>query len=166
MRKTIACADCRVEFTYEHEKGPTRQRCDECRARRKSETDRAKSARYRERDPERAREQYNRYNRKRLADPEFLRKKREDHDRRVYGIEPEHLQAMRDSQGDRCAICKGERCGPGDRLHVDHDHVTGKVRALLCSRCNTMIGLAGDDPARLSAAAAYIRRHRKEASDG
>ena len=76
-------------------------------------------------------------------------------------MEPVELLVMREAQGDRCAICKGERCGPGDRLHIDHDHVTGKVRALLCSRCNTMIGLAGDDPARLTAAAAYIRRHRR-----
>jgi hypothetical protein len=122
--------------------------------------------RFRERHPERAREQMNRYNRKRLADPEHLRRKREDAMRHRYGLEPEQIQAMRDVQGDLCAICRRVHIGRGDRLHIDHDHVTGKVRGLLCMRCNTMIGLADDDLDRLRAAAAYIRKHRKEADRG
>ena len=81
--------------------------------------------------------------------------------RRMYGLEPEQIQAMRDAQGDLCAICKRVHVGRGDRLHIDHDHVTGKIRGLLCANCNTMLGLAGDDLDRLRAAAAYIRRHRR-----
>lgn len=44
-------------------------------------------------------------------------------------------------------------------LNVDHDHTTNKVRALLCQNCNAMIGLGGDNPDRLRAAAAYLAHH-------
>jgi hypothetical protein len=45
-------------------------------------------------------------------------------------------------------------------LHVDHDHITGRVRALLCSGCNTGIGHLQDDPDVLRRAADYIEQHR------
>lgn len=149
MPISLTCLRCQDEFVHDAQGGRRPDRCPPCRQEHAREQRRIISARWRQANPERNREQQNRSNRKRLADPEHLRWKREDHDRRKYGIEPEQLRAMRDAQGDRCAICKGERCGPGDRLHIDHDHVTGQVRGLLCGRCNTLIGLAGDDPDRL-----------------
>lgn len=65
---------------------------------------------------------------------------------------------MLEAQNHRCAICGGERTGPGTRLHIDHCHKTGKVRGLLCSKCNTVIGLAGEDPVRLMNAALYLEK--------
>jgi hypothetical protein len=58
------------------------------------------------------------------------------------------------AQGGVCAVC-GK---PPDRyrLCVDHDHETGKVRALLCHSCNRALGYAGDDPRRLRALAEYL----------
>ena len=158
MKKTLTCIDCRVEFAYEHLRGPTRQRCDNCRAKRNAETAREKARRYRERDPERAREQWNRSNRKRLADPEHLRWKREDAMMRAYGLTMADFEALLAQQGGTCAICGGGRSGPGSRFHVDHCHATGRVRGLLCGNCNTAIGLLGDDPERAEKAAAYLRR--------
>jgi recombination endonuclease VII len=62
------------------------------------------------------------------------------------------------AQNGVCAICGGP---PKIRsLNVDHDHVTGKVRDLLCATCNAGIGGLRDDPVLMRKAAAYIERHR------
>lgn len=57
-------------------------------------------------------------------------------------------------QCGRCAIC-GEA---PQRLCIDHDHKTGQLRGLLCSRCNSGIGLLDDNPDILLIAARYIER--------
>ena len=75
---------------------------------------------------------------------------------RKFGMTKADYDAMAKRQGQKCLICK--RRSKKRRLSVDHDHATGKVRGLLCSRCNTMLGHAGDDPAILEAGVAYLRR--------
>lgn len=87
---------------------------------------------------------------------------------RRYGLTVEQWQAMVTAQDNRCAIC-GNPPNPGTgpatkRLHVDHDHVTGRNRDLLCNTCNYGIGQFKDDPALLRAAADYIDRHREGSS--
>jgi hypothetical protein len=42
-------------------------------------------------------------------------------------------------------------------LAIDHDHVTGDIRGLLCHACNVALGLLNDDPELLEAAAGYLR---------
>lgn len=59
-------------------------------------------------------------------------------------------------QNYTCAICHRELQELEHGLVVDHDHVTGKVRALLCGNCNTALGLLGDDVARIHRAAEYV----------
>jgi hypothetical protein len=61
------------------------------------------------------------------------------------------------SQAGRCAICN---CIP-KRLCLDHDHDTGYVRALLCSKCNAGLGMFGDDPRLMVAAIEYLNKHTK-----
>jgi hypothetical protein len=77
---------------------------------------------------------------------------------RQYGLEPGEWNTMLEAQGGACAICKGT--GPGKRLVlcVDHDHVTGVTRALLCHRCNSGLGMFKDNPELLEAAATYLRK--------
>jgi len=84
---------------------------------------------------------------------------------RRYGLTVDTWQAMVERQGDCCAIC-GSPPNPGtgpatQRLHIDHDHVTGRNRALLCNNCNRGLGYFKDDPVLLRAAADYIDRYRE-----
>lgn len=98
-------------------------------------------------------------------DPERRRRINLTQNLRQYGLTVEQFEAMREAQGNRCAICgsppdpNGVRAS--SRLHVDHDHLTKRVRELLCSRCNQGIGYFKDDPAMFMAAADYINKHRE-----
>jgi hypothetical protein len=74
-----------------------------------------------------------------------------------FGLSVVGLAAIVEQQGGRCAICRCALQG-GRRQHVDHDHVTGMVRGVLCSRCNTAIGQLCDDPVVIARAAEYVRR--------
>ena len=79
-----------------------------------------------------------------------------------YGITAEQYEEMNRLQGGRCLICgqaeRGTRRGIPKTLAVDHDHDTGEIRGLLCSKCNTAIGLLDDDPKRARAVARYLDR--------
>ena len=79
--------------------------------------------------------------------------------RETYGIGNDGVEELLDRQGGTCAICGTDDSGSRE-WHVDHDHVSLKIRGILCSRCNTAIGLMNDDPQRLKGAADYIWRHR------
>lgn len=79
-----------------------------------------------------------------------------------------HIQAeqkYRDllaKQGDLCALCRRPEkskavSGAMKSLSVDHCHTTGRVRGLLCDRCNRGIGLLGDDPERLAKVIEYLQ---------
>lgn len=79
-----------------------------------------------------------------------------------YGLDEGAYQRMVRMQRGRCAICRGnDPKRPDGKWAVDHDHVTGQVRGLLCSKCNTGIGQLRDDPEIIAAAARYVRKHRQ-----
>ena len=75
---------------------------------------------------------------------------------RRYGITAAEADVMLERQRRVCAIC---RVAPA--AHVDHDHRTGAVRALLCFNCNGGLGQFRDDPILLRFAAAYVELHRE-----
>ena len=78
-----------------------------------------------------------------------------------FGVSAEEVADILLSQNGRCAICRAkEPSGSGDWA-IDHDHVTGQVRGLLCSRCNLAIGLLQDDPKVIAAALRYVERNRQ-----
>jgi len=77
--------------------------------------------------------------------------------RRSYGITLEEYDVMYEQQKGVCAICSLPQTGRAERLCVDHNHETGKVRGLLCSHCNRGIGLLKDDYRILNRAASYLR---------
>lgn len=102
-----------------------------------------------------------RLNRERVErDPEKYRvMQKRNHLRKKYGLSLEEYQELFDRQGGRCAICREGPDGAGRKyghLNVDHDHDTGLVRGLLCSRCNTALGLLRDDLEIVYAAEAYL----------
>lgn len=158
MIKTLTCVDCRVEFTYDHRKGPTRQRCDTCTAQRKKQTDSAKAQRWRQADPDRYRKQAVAQHERRKAQPGYRQYHRERNLWYNYRLTPAELDAMVAAQGGVCAICGGGPNGPGSRLHIDHCHDSKKVRGLLCGKCNTAVGLLDDDPMRAEQLARYLRQ--------
>lgn len=69
----------------------------------------------------------------------------------LYGLSRRKFDKLAVQQEHKCAICR-----KAGKLCVDHDHGSGAVRGLLCSRCNAGIGLLGDDAGRLLTAARYV----------
>ena len=74
-----------------------------------------------------------------------------------YGMTIEKKDVMLAAQNNKCAICKDELVGK--KLHVDHCHTTGKIRAILCHHCNTGLGLFKDSAELLAKAAKYLKKH-------
>ncbi|MDA3624270.1 endonuclease VII domain-containing protein [Saccharopolyspora sp. WRP15-2] len=78
---------------------------------------------------------------------------------RRYGLTVAEMDQLLTSQSS-CGICPYVFSDDDSRfLHIDHDHVTGKVRGVLCQWCNLLLGHAREDPVILRAAASYLERH-------
>lgn len=73
--------------------------------------------------------------------------------RTEYGLTLVQYNAIRTKQRNRCAICRKSQ---KKRLAVDHDHKTGRVRGLLCERCNHGLGHFKDNKALLAKAIKYL----------
>jgi hypothetical protein len=73
------------------------------------------------------------------------------------GVTDEEYAVMLEAQGGGCAICGAKP--KTRRLHVDHDHATGKVRGLLCHRCNRALP-TWISPRWLVEAAVYLDRNQ------
>lgn len=83
---------------------------------------------------------------------------RREYKLRKYGLTSADYLAMLTAQGGVCVICKKEADRHKD-MHVDHDHVTGHVRGLLCHHCNVGIGHFFDSPELLVAASRYLTKN-------
>jgi hypothetical protein len=92
--------------------------------------------------------------------------------KRDYGITLADYNAMLRKQANRCAICcraetiRLKRTGELRRLAVDHDHVTGAVRGLLCHRCNVLVWALEDNHTSLAAIGTYIEEFRTTFANG
>ena len=73
------------------------------------------------------------------------------HLKRRYGLTAEEVQELIDEQRGMCWICRTRPAA-----HVDHDHETGMVRAILCFTCNAGLGNFGEDVERMKAAIIYL----------
>lgn len=73
-----------------------------------------------------------------------------------YGITHSEYESILAMQGGACAICGTEDTGYWDRFHIDHCHTTGHVRGLLCTKCNTGLGMFLDNRELLLSAIKYL----------
>ena len=88
-------------------------------------------------------------------------KSREIHLKNKYGITNADFNRMFNEQDGRCFICNVHQSDIDRTFCVDHNHVTGKVRKLLCFHCNAVIGLVNESAEILNKIIAYL----KEESD-
>lgn len=107
-----------------------------------AESENAKSAKWRRENPE-----------------AFRRSSRNSILKRKYGLDILEYERLLKKQDFVCAICKREEPRKGSALSVDHCHKTGKVRGLLCTKCNTAIGLLNESPGLFKAALGYLKKH-------
>ena len=93
-----------------------------------------------------------------IASPERTVKRRRKNGLLLkFGINNDQYEAMLEEQNHLCLICNSkDDCGR--MLAVDHCHTTGRVRGLLCTNCNTALGLFGDKIELLQKALEYIKR--------
>lgn len=80
------------------------------------------------------------------------------HRKKSYGISAENYAGMLEEQGGVCQICRKTNAD-GRRLSVDHNHETGVIRGLLCTKCNLGLGYFNDSSNTLEDALLYLREH-------
>jgi hypothetical protein len=83
-----------------------------------------------------------------------------DTNKKFYGLSQQQYENMIIEQDNRCAICE-QKFTHDNIPYVDHDHITGEVRGLLHNKCNSMLGMANDDPKILRNAADYLENGPK-----
>lgn len=76
---------------------------------------------------------------------------------RDYGLTEDQYQKLWDSQRGLCKICNTELSEAKRRAHVDHDHITGRVRGILCANCNRGLGAFKDSINLLTIAIEYLK---------
>lgn len=97
---------------------------------------------------------------RRFNDVDNEKKRLNDHIKREYGITLEEYNIMLVKQNGVCAICfKPENPKVCKRLSIDHDHETGKVRGLLCRKCNSLLGFVNDSVLHLRSAINYLEKN-------
>lgn len=77
---------------------------------------------------------------------------------RNYGVDLSWFENKLNEQNNKCGLCSKSRT-PQARFAVDHDHATGKLRDVLCGRCNLFLGHIEANPDLAGLALAYLARH-------
>ncbi len=96
---------------------------------------------------------------------EYRETKRGQHLLKKYGMTEAQYDELLLSPGGKCAICSDHEAGGRHGVfHVDHDHVTGKVRGILCDKCNRGLGYFNDDPEAIRQAIQYLQKAEQRAS--
>lgn len=115
----------------------------------------AYSKMYREKNRESLEEKSSKY---RIQYPEKTKGRQQKWRLKQLGVTTEDYNKMFDEQNGKCAICGKHQIELKRPLHIDHCHKTKKVRGLLCSNCNTGIGLLQEDIENLRCAILYLNK--------
>lgn len=78
----------------------------------------------------------------------------------LHGLTIEDYEELKREQNNCCAICRlpeNQSGGKHNKLLVDHNHKTGRIRGLLCDRCNRAAGFVRDSPTIAEALSKYLR---------
>jgi hypothetical protein len=86
------------------------------------------------------------------------------HRKTKFGLSEESFHTMMQNQDSKCAICK-KILVLGIGTHIDHCHLSGKIRGLLCNTCNTGIGLFKESLESLESAIQYLKFHQTMEQD-
>lgn len=161
MKKCVSCGLDKEDanFSLRGDTGKRRGQCEACIANKKSlryfsdrkaNCDRQKEIRAK--DPEKHRREcleWRKKNPEKAARLDWVKRLKR------YGITIEDWDRMFIEQGGRCAIC----VEVSERLCVDHDHVTGTVRGLLCLTCNFAVGALKDSPLLAESLIRYLKKN-------
>lgn len=77
--------------------------------------------------------------------------------KKLYGLSVSEYEEMYNEAGGCCQVCGVKESELNRRLAVDHCHNTGKVRGLLCGKCNTALGQLDDDLDKISSLYSYLK---------
>ena len=155
MANLKACIDCKDDKPLSdfhkdcHSKDGHRGRCKACQSK--------KSKDYYQKNKQAAKDRASEWNRKNKVRRSEINRKNSLMSN--YGITVKDYNHMFKKQQGCCAICGTHQSELKKRLSVDHCHETGKVRSLLCSRCNHAIGLLDENIERLRSAINYLEGH-------
>lgn len=90
--------------------------------------------------------------------PEFKDNKKYYQIERKYGLtKGEYFDKLK-NQNNKCNICEVDLLNDKD-THIDHSHNTGKVRDILCKKCNNLLGSVNEDIDYLNRLINYINKH-------
>lgn len=138
-----------TEFEHQKNRPNPRKICKSCRYERKLKTTTKDQI-----------ERRNATRRKNAAAGKYKLANKKWYLKNLYGLEYEDFINMLQSQGHKCKICTCDLNSiDKSKVHVDHSHSTGKVRGILCSACNTAIGLFKENMNSLMNALAYLAGH-------
>ena len=136
--RNIKCKSCETTIIARRK---TKQFCDPCLLKRQNEQQSKVDARYYQKNREKA-----------------IMTSQETNMKKKYGIGWKEYERMLDEQNGVCKICsKPETSKNIKRLSIDHNHTTGKVRGLLCRKCNSAIGYFNDNITYLQKAIEYVK---------
>jgi len=167
----LMCYKCRKEktvdeFPFDKRRNKMGRPCNQCnleRGRKYHALHRKEEKDYRDKNKANIKQWF-------LDNPERVTEYRSQYNRmyrisKEYGLSPQEYEEINKNQGGLCAICgqpetqmynSEVRVG---HLCIDHDHVTNKIRGLLCMRCNRAIGLFLDNAQLLKKASEYLEEY-------